>query len=126
MHNVQQSLFHKNSVCFVLYSTSHSSYFLTLAGIVYVRRKNISVNSKIVTVNPYKFNIRLHLALHFFVTGPTSNSDQSNSLQCCVLVCAKLMPASVCSFNPEDWRFCGKLMWTRVLEFTKIIMTTNF
>jgi hypothetical protein len=44
MQNVQQSLFHKHAECFVLYSTSHSSYFLTLAGIVYVKRKNISVN----------------------------------------------------------------------------------
>jgi hypothetical protein len=124
MQNVQQSLFHKHAERFVLYSTSHSSYFLTLAGIVYGRRKNIS--SKIVMVNPFKVNIMLHLAECIFVPGPTSNSDQSSSLQCCVLVFAKLMPSSVCSLNPEDYRFCGKLMWTRVLEFTKIIMTTNF
>jgi len=102
MHNVQQSLFHNHAERFVLYSTSHSSYFLTLAGIVFVRRKNISVNNKIVTVNTYKFNFRLHLAVHIFVPGPTSNSDQSNILQCCVLVCAKLIPSSVCSFNLED------------------------
>jgi len=53
-------------------------------------------------VNPYKFNSRLHLAVHIFVPWPTSNSDQSNILQCCVLVCAILMPSSVCSFNPAD------------------------
>jgi len=34
MHNLQQSLFHKHAERFVLYSTSHSSFFLTLAGIV--------------------------------------------------------------------------------------------
>jgi len=102
MHHVQKSLFHKHAECFVLYSTSHSSYFLTSAGIVFVKRKNISVNSRTVMVNHYKFNIRLHLAVRIFVPGPTSNSDQSNTLQCCVLFCVKLVPSSVCSLNPED------------------------
>lgn len=55
MHNVQQSLFHKHAERFVLYSTRHSSYFLTLAGIAYIKRKNINVNIKIVMVNTYKF-----------------------------------------------------------------------
>ena len=72
MHAVQQSLFHKHAELFDLYGTSHSSQFLTLTGIVYVRRKNVSVNSKIVTVHPYRFDIMLHLALCFFVRGPTS------------------------------------------------------
>lgn len=106
MHHMQQSLFHKHAECFVLYSTSHSSYFLTLARIVFVKRKNISWQCASLYQDQHQIPIKAIL---------------------CSVVCWFVLNLchQVCSFNPEDQRFCGKFMWIRLLEFTKI-MSTNF
>jgi len=37
----------------------------------------------------------------------------------------KLLPFCVCSFNSEVYKFPGKLIWTRLLKFTKIIWASK-
>lgn len=70
--------------------------------------------------NPYRSNVELHSTTHSI--HQVQCRAEINALFYHILFhFLQLPPSSGCSLNPEDYKFSGKLIWTRLLKLTKII-----
>lgn len=80
---------------------------------------------QIIFINPNQVNINSCSKALSVVSDPTVSSSQHLILHCFMLFSPKLLPSSGCSLKSGDKKFSEKLIWTRLLKFTKIIQTAR-
>lgn len=69
--------------------------------------------------------VELHSTARSGVPEPTRSCERYVILHCFMSLFSESLPSNSCMFKSENYRFCGKLIATIVLEFTKTIWTAG-